>query len=171
MSYVREAWTDQFDVHIFQKLARHCFETKSVYSMIFEWLKLPSERMKLFNIQALISIVFEANTRNKTDHPIWKGKENSQKICFFTILFEVTLEFLKLRSIECGKIKVTTLVGFYPFFCWTEMIKVKRMNVFSKTHSWGKLKKQTKYICVCAFYGCLFKNVWEKQRKSRSEWP
>ena len=54
-----------------------------------------------------------------------------------------------MRTIECGKINGTTFKGFHPIFCWTEMIRVKRMNVFSKTHSWGKIKKLTKYVCVC----------------------
>ena len=44
-------------------------------------------------------MVFWANTRNKTDHTMWKGMENcSGKWCLFlcTILFKVTWAFCKM---------------------------------------------------------------------------
>ena len=52
-------------------------------------------------IRSFYSMVFEANTRNKTEHTMWKGMENcARKWCLFlcTILFEVTWPFWKMWS-------------------------------------------------------------------------
>ena len=48
-------------------------------------------------------MVFWANTRNKTDHTMWKGMENcARKWCLFlcTILFEVTWVFWKMCRVS-----------------------------------------------------------------------
>ena len=50
-------------------------------------------------IRSFYSMVFEATTRNKTEHTMWKGMENcARKWCLFlrTILFEVTWPFCKM---------------------------------------------------------------------------
>ena len=50
-------------------------------------------------IRSFYSMVFEATTRNKTEHTMWKGIENcARKWCLFlcTILFEVTWVFWKM---------------------------------------------------------------------------
>ena len=50
-------------------------------------------------IRSFYSMVFEANTRNKTEHTMWKGMENcARKRCLFlcTILFQVTWAFYKM---------------------------------------------------------------------------
>ena len=50
-------------------------------------------------IRSFYSMVFEATTRNKTEHTMWKGIENCARIwCLFmcTILFEVTWVFWKM---------------------------------------------------------------------------
>ena len=50
--------------------------------------------MKFFDSQSgsFYSMAFEANTRNKTEHTMWKGMDYARKWCLFlcTILFEVT---------------------------------------------------------------------------------
>ena len=50
-------------------------------------------------IRSFYLMVFEANTRNKTEHAMWKGMKNcARKWCIFlcTILFEVTWAFCKM---------------------------------------------------------------------------
>ena len=50
-------------------------------------------------IRSFYSMVLEANTRNKTEHTMWKGSENCAiKWCLFlcTVLFEVTCAFSKM---------------------------------------------------------------------------
>ena len=57
-------------------------------------------------IRSFYSMVFEATTRNKTEHTMWKGIENcARKWCLFlcTILFEVTWAFWKMCCTKKGK--------------------------------------------------------------------
>ena len=57
-------------------------------------------------IRSFYSMVFEATTRNKTEHTMWKGIENCARKWFLflcTILFDVTWPFCKMCRISFSK--------------------------------------------------------------------
>ena len=67
-----------------------------------EFLQQPIRRIHL--------VVFEANTRNKTNHTMWKGMQNCAKKWFLflcTILFEVTWAFWKMWTVVQWTTRIT----------------------------------------------------------------
>ena len=72
-------------------------------------------------IRNFYSMVFEANTRNKTDHTMWKGIENcARKWCLFlnTIWFEVTCAFWNM----CLVINLTSCSILKPLRIQTSLV-------------------------------------------------
>ena len=74
-------------------------------------------------------MVFEANTRNKTEHTMWKGMENcARKWCLFlcTILFEVTWPFWKMwPHKKLPPPPLVNLLGQYAHECPTYPANIK----------------------------------------------
>ena len=112
-------WLEQLTTHIFQNAQvtwtkmvhkkRHCFLAQFSIPFHMVWsvlLRALAQKTTFWVVEILYrpirsfySMVFEANTRNKTEHTMWKGLENcARKWCLFlcTILFEVTWALWKM---------------------------------------------------------------------------
>ena len=70
-------------------------------------------------------MVFEANTRNKTEHIMWKGMENCARkwwVFLCTILFEVTWAFCKMWQIKA------TLVMVHMDLFLLSLVAIRKQN-------------------------------------------
>ena len=152
-----------------------------VWSILF-WVLAPETTFWLVEILwqpigSFYSLVFEANTRNKTEHTMRKGMENcARKWCLFlcTILFQVTWAFWKMcltNLLPCSKKVVVSSASAHKKYHRTANTELaisfflpflgKDKSVEWHNTGYRKMPQKTNlYQSIILLYFALFLSSW-----------